>query len=175
MTVVADAGPLIALAKVGGLETLFRLYGRVSIPPAVQEEAIRLGRDRGAQDALLLEEALEAGRLNLVAPQPRPLPVSARLGRGEEETILVAIEERAEWALLDDLAARQAAAMSFEAAQVATKIKGTLGVIVSTVQSGHLPLEEAAGLIMRIRDRPDIWIHHRLCQQAIDALRSAGP
>lgn len=130
MTVVADAGPLIALAKIGGLETLFRLYRRVSIPPAVHDEAIRIGRERGATDALLLDEAFAAGHLKLVIPQPIPLPASARLGRGEEETILIAIEHRAEWALLDDLAARQAAAMSFRAAKVPTRVRGTLGVIV---------------------------------------------
>lgn len=49
MTVVADAGPLIAMAKIGGLEALFRLFPRVSIPPAVHDEAIRIGRERGSR------------------------------------------------------------------------------------------------------------------------------
>jgi predicted nucleic acid-binding protein len=138
LTVVVDAGPLIALAKTGGLETLFRLHPRVSLPPAVHDEAIRIGRERGAADALHLEEAFRAGHLKLAIPQPNPLPISALLGTGEEETILLAIEMRADWALLDDLAAREAAALSFQAAQVHTRIQGTLGVVVSAFQAGHL-------------------------------------
>ena len=51
LTVVADAGPLIALAKTGGLETSSD-DPRVSVPPAVHAEAIRIGRERGAADAL---------------------------------------------------------------------------------------------------------------------------
>lgn len=174
MTVVADAGPLIALAKTGGLATLFRLYPRVSVPPAVHDEAIRVGRERGAADALHLEEALRAGHLTLATPQPSPLPVPALLGRGEEETILLAIEQRAEWALLDDFAAREAAALNFRAAEVPTRIKGTLGVIVSAFQAGHLPLEGAVQLVTRMSDRPDIWLHPRLCRQVLEALRGAG-
>ncbi len=174
MTVVADAGPLIALAKTGGLETLFRLYPRVSIPPAVHTEAIRIGRERGAPDALHLEEALRAGHLDLALPRPSPLPISALLGRGEEEAILLAIDLRADWALLDDLAGRESATLSFEAAQVPTRIKGTLGVIVSAFQAGHLPLEGAVDLVTRMSDRPDIWIHPRLCRQVIQTLRDAG-
>lgn len=96
MTVVADAGPLIAMAKIGGLEALFRLFPGVSIPPAVHDEAIRIGRERGSADALLLEEAFHAGRLKLAVPKASPLPIAAQLGRGEEETILVAIEQRAD-------------------------------------------------------------------------------
>jgi predicted nucleic acid-binding protein len=174
LTVVVDAGPLIALAKTGGLETLFRLHPRVLVPPAVRDEAILIGRERGATDALQLEEALRAGHLELATPQPRALPISALLGRGEEETILLAIDLRADWALLDDLAARQAAALSFQAAQVPTKIRGTLGIIVSAFQAGHLPLERAVHLVTRMSDRPDIWIHPRLCRQVIETLHGAA-
>ena len=43
MTVVADAGPLIALAKIGGLRTLFGLYPLIITPGAVYEETVREG------------------------------------------------------------------------------------------------------------------------------------
>lgn len=32
----------------------------------------------------------------------------------------------------------------------------------------------AANLVTRMSDRPDIWIHQRLCRQVIEALRGAG-
>ena len=43
--VVADAGPLIALARTERLDLLRRLYRRVVIPPAVHDE-LSIGSDR---------------------------------------------------------------------------------------------------------------------------------
>lgn len=174
MTVVADAGPLMALAKIHGLEALFQLFSSVAIPPAVHDEAIRRGRELGAADAIALEQALAAGHLRLAVPPVRSLPKGELLGAGEEETILVAIEQRAKWALLDDLVARRTAARHFQVARVPTRVKGTLGVIVSATQAGHLALDEAIRLVTRISDRPDIWIRERLCQMVIATLRDIG-
>jgi len=39
MIVVADAGPLIALARIGRFDLLRSLYGQLHIPPAVRDGA----------------------------------------------------------------------------------------------------------------------------------------
>ena len=171
MTVVADAGPLIALAKIGALDLLFRLYPKILIPPAVQQEAIAAGRDRSAPDALALHARWRVGDLETATSPDVPLPVTARLGRGEIEAILLAIQRRAEWVLIDDLAARQAAASSFRAAQVTTGVKGTLGVIVSAFRAGHLSAHQGIDLVEAIVRRPDIWVHRDLCARVIESLR----
>ncbi len=173
MTVVADAGPLIALAKIGALDILFRLYPKVLIPPAVHREAIATGVDRGAPDALALLARWQAGDLETAASPDGPLPVVARLGRGEISAILLAIQRRAEWVLIDDLAARQTAERSFRAAQVTTGVKGTLGVIVSAFRAGHLSAPEGIDLVGAIGGRPDIWIHEQLRARVIESLREA--
>ncbi len=49
--IVADAGPLIGLAKIGRLELLRRLFSRVMIPEAVQTE-LRLKSSRPGAIAL---------------------------------------------------------------------------------------------------------------------------
>jgi len=77
LTVVADAGPLIALAKIDGLEPLFRLYPHVSIPPAVHDEAIRSGGERGATDAVQSEGNARRDRVRF----PGWTPVSRGGGR----------------------------------------------------------------------------------------------
>lgn len=46
MTVVSDAGPLIALARIGETELLPSVYGDVIIPRAVQEEIRKPDRKR---------------------------------------------------------------------------------------------------------------------------------
>ena len=171
MTVVADAGPLIALAKIGALDILFRLYPKVLIPPAVHQEAIATGGERGAPDALALLARWQAGDLETAPSPDGTLPVVARLGRGENGAILLAIQRRAEWVLIDDLAARQAAVRSFRAAQVTTGVKGTLGVIVSAFRAGHLSAHEGTDLVGAIGRRPDIWVHRDLCALVIESLR----
>ena len=56
--VVADTGPLIALARIGRLGLLRRLYGRVVVPPAVHTE---LAIDSNRPGAKVLAGVFAAG------------------------------------------------------------------------------------------------------------------
>ena len=49
MKVVSDAGPLMALAKIGGLDALFKLFSKIWTPPAVYEELITAGLHLGTR------------------------------------------------------------------------------------------------------------------------------
>ena len=46
MIVVANAGPLLALAQIDQLYILPALYGEIHIPPAVRKEVLAYGRER---------------------------------------------------------------------------------------------------------------------------------
>lgn len=46
MIVVADAGPLIALAQIGHFDLLQALYGQLHIPVTVRQEVVSSGRGR---------------------------------------------------------------------------------------------------------------------------------
>lgn len=170
MTVVSDAGPLMALAKTGGLAALLRSFPSVVTAPAVYEEIVTEGLRLGAPDALVLHEHYQSARLTVRKPAGTSLPRPGRLGRGEEESILLAIELQVPWLLIDDLDARRAALANFEAAGVKVQVKGTLGVIVAAFRTGHLSREEAHGIIGALSQRPDIWISARLCERAIAEL-----
>ena len=169
MKVVSDAGPLMALAKVDGLSALFRLYPQILISPAVHEETVVAGQRLGAPDAALLEACCNDRRLDLAVPSSSFL-AGLHLGRGEEESIRLAIERQADWLLIDDYDARQAAVASFRAAGVGTEIKGTLGVIVSAHQGGHLSQREAIERVNALSQRPDVWISQDLCRQVVEIL-----
>ncbi len=108
--------------------------------------------------------------LQVVSPADATLPVPASLGSGEEQSILLAIELQAVWLLVDDLDARRAALANLEAAGAETRLKGTLGVILSAREDGHLSTEEAVGLVRFLHERPDIWISASLCDRALDLL-----
>lgn len=45
MIVVANAGPLIALARIGHFELLRLLYGEIHIPPGVRDEVVAAGQE----------------------------------------------------------------------------------------------------------------------------------
>lgn len=92
MTVVSDAGPLMALAKIGALDVLFRLFPKILTPPAVHLELITEGLRLGAPDAALLQARYESGELAVMSPRDASLPAPAPLGPGEEQSILLAIE-----------------------------------------------------------------------------------
>jgi predicted nucleic acid-binding protein len=160
----------MALAKVDGLAALFRLFPRISIPPAVYEETVVAGQRLGAPDAALVEARCREENLVLAAPTLPSLPVSLQLGPGEEESIRLAIEQSADWLLIDDHDARQGALACFQAAGMATQIKGTLGIVVSAHQEGHLSQSEAVDLVSALRQRPDIWVSPDLCRRVIELL-----
>lgn len=172
MIVVSDSGPLLALGKTEGLGALFRLFPSILTPPAVYEEAVTAGVRLGAPDALLLQEHYQAGALTVQKSAGSSLPLPSPLGPGEEESILLAIEHRAHWLLVDDLDARRAAVVNFAAAGVETRVKGTLGVILSAHQAGSLSREEAVEIVTALSRRPDIWISPSLCTRVLAELET---
>jgi len=161
----------MALAKVGGLAALFRVFPRVLTPPAVYEELVTAGLRLGAPDAVLLEARYRSRELQVLSPAGTTLPAPTRLGPGEEQSILLAIEQKAAWLLIDDLDARRAAQANLVAAGAETGLKGTLGVILAAHTLGHLSMQEATGLVEALRERPDIWISAGLCDRALDLLK----
>jgi uncharacterized protein len=170
LTVVSDSGPLIALAKIGGLETLSRLYPKVLIAPAVYREAIEVGLQRGDSDAEGLR--LYAAQDNLIVTTPRLGAIARghRLGAGEHESIRLAIEHRADWLLMDDYEARQMAAEELRGQGLPTQLRGTLGLIVAASVEGLLDQAQAIELVERIRRRPDIWVSAELCNRVMAIL-----
>ncbi len=63
MKVFSNAGPLIALGKLGQLELLYRLFGQVDFPTAFYQEVVIRGSRRGYSDALFIEVALRRKQL----------------------------------------------------------------------------------------------------------------
>ena len=125
----------------------------------------------GANDAVSLQHAHEAGRLEVRTPELTVLPVSAWLGAGEADSIRLAIDLTADWLLVDDLDARHAAQQNFESAGMSTAIQGTLGLITASCRAGHVSREKAVELIQAIKGRPDIWINSELCDRVSEGLK----
>ena len=59
--IASDASPLICLAKAEKLYLLRELFGRVVIEEEVKQEAIERGKEKGDPDALVIENAVKEG------------------------------------------------------------------------------------------------------------------
>lgn len=101
--IVADAGPLIALARLDLLDLPGRLFSRTLLTPTVLAECLaRPDRDEG----ILIQAALAAGHLHLAdAPAPDP---GWSVDPGEASSIALALTE-GHGLLVDDKAGRRLA------------------------------------------------------------------
>lgn len=130
--IVADAGPLIGLARAGHLDLLPKLYRTVEIPPAVLEE-LRIAEDRPG--SLALRGAISAGWLQSVALEhpERSEEIQQLADRGEAEAILLALERVGRFLLVDE---RRARAVARGRGLV---VVGTGGVLVAAKERGLVP------------------------------------
>lgn len=104
--VIADAGPLIALAKIKQLHLLPVLFTTVSITQAVVDEYLR----SQISDAVLIKQALESSWLKCVDNPVFKHPLSKSLGLGEQSSIEYALQADTKTLLiLDDALARKQA------------------------------------------------------------------
>ena len=126
MSAVCNSTPLIHLARIGQLELLRLVLGRVLVPPAVLDEVRPYLGDA-------LEVALRGGWLVSIAPADgaRVMELEPRLGgRGEAEVIALALEQPDPVVLLDERAARQISQANGLA------VRGTLGLLVEAKERG---------------------------------------
>ena len=106
VVVIADAGPLIALAKIRQLHLLSSLFAEVLVTQAVADECLR-GQ---SSDAVLIKQALDSGWLQCVANPIFKHPLSRSLGLGEQSSIEYALQTDSNTLLIldDGLARKQA-------------------------------------------------------------------
>ncbi len=134
--VIADAGPLIALAKIDRLALLHALYGGATVTQTVWSEATSGG---AFTDASRIAAALADGWLTLAPDAPLsgpPHPALAAIDPGERSALHLGLSMRQQshsvLMVLDDSAARAASRA------LALPLVGTLGILLRSHQRGLL-------------------------------------
>jgi len=129
--VVADAGPLIGMARIGHLSLLQSLYNVIAISPQVFEE-LKISSDKPGAKAV--SEAINAGWIRVV-PLRKPCD-SAILGSlidaGEAESIQLALEQKARLLIIDDKKGRRVARSR------GAQVIGTGRILISAKKAGFL-------------------------------------
>jgi predicted nucleic acid-binding protein len=127
--VVADASPLIALARIGQFRLLELLFSPLFIPPAVYRDVVVRGKGRPGGPEV--EAGLQAGWIQ----QQAPLQVLARpwsaLHDGEVEAVSLALERQLD-VLMDEGPGRR------WALQAALFAIGTVDVLLLAKKLGHV-------------------------------------
>lgn len=153
--VVSDTSPVRALANLGLLDLLGKLFGTVYVPPAVAAE---LASPRG------LSIAVDVQRLDCIAiaqptnqQQLAELGADRRLDPGEREAIALAIEKRA-LLLMDERAGAKVAAAH------GLTVVGVAGVLIRAKKAGLVPA--VAPLLVHLRDVYRFHVSDQLLQTA---------
>ena len=147
MIVVADASPLIALARVGRVELLRSVFGQLLVPDAVWREVVEAGVEKAgtvdvaAANWIERRTVLDLSLVNLLRHD---------LGAGESEAIVLARETGADFVLMDERLGRSAAR------NLGLKVVGLVGVLIEARERGLI--SDANELIDQLHRQAGFWI-----------------
>jgi len=131
LIVVSDTTPLSELAKIGRLDLLREVYGRVIIPQEVFDEVVT-----GVHPAAIAVSSCSWIEIQTVrdAQKALELHTATRLGLGECAAMILAEDLNANRLLIDDFAARR------EAQSRNLPVIGTVAVILLAKRLGIIPV-----------------------------------
>jgi len=139
---VANATPLIYLARVGRLDLLRAIFGKVLIPEEVRREVVDEGKRLGKPDASVVEKALEEKWIEVLSAEAIHLPVT--LHPGERAVVSLAKQRGIKIVLMDEPSARLAARLSD------LEPRGTLYVLLEALRRNQLDLDGFLDVLRRL-------------------------
>jgi len=123
--VISDSSPLIALSIIDKLDILAKLFKKIYVPDAVFQEVVRTDKPFAKELEIFL-----CGRTKNVLNKMAVKILSADIGAGEAEAIVLALEHQPSIVLIDDLKARKFAVMN------GLKIIGSMGILLKAKNEG---------------------------------------
>lgn len=149
--IVSNSTPLINFAAIGRLDILESLFTELTIPPAVEHELL----ERGAQypHMTVIRQAAFIVRQDIRNEMLRTA-LTLDLDPGEAEAIILALENKADLLLLDEIAGRMIA----ESYQLV--FTGSIGCLIEAKRLGIIPAIRP--LLDAMRQDARFWINPRL-------------
>lgn len=152
--VIANSTPLIALCRIGGLDILRRLYGKIIIAEAVFREVSRK-KDSVCRQ---IQENMTWIKVCRIQNELARGIFDETLHDGEVETMILALENPSALVLIDDYKARR------KAKELGLRLTGTLGVLVKAKKTGMIP--QVAPLALKLREQ-GIYIADNVLDMAL--------
>jgi len=153
MVIVSDTSPVTSLIQIGQLELLNAIFGQVVIPTAVYEELCRVPGQQiviDQQNWLFIDHAQDSKHVKTLEIDLDP---------GEAEAIVLALELKADYLVIDELKGRN------KAEEIGLKIIGSLGVLLQAKQLGLIPAVKP--LIDNLIQKAEFRVHPALYQQVL--------
>ena len=126
--VISNTSPLFYLHRLGQLELLHKLYGRILVPEAVVKE-LKAGGDQGEDVPDIADyDWVEVCSVRV----PEVVSLIVDLGPGEAQVLAMALENSGSLAIIDDRLARELA----KARNI--RITGTVGILLKAKQAGYI-------------------------------------
>jgi predicted nucleic acid-binding protein len=154
---IANASPIIVLAKANHLQLLTDLADELLLPETVVAEVLAGAADDPAR------QAVEAGWGTRQAPAAIPSDlIEWGLGPGESAVLALALERAPATAILDDAAARSCAKA------FGVPVLGTLGVVLRAKKRGII--SKAADVLQAIR-AAGLHLDDRIIRATLERIR----
>ncbi len=131
MPVISNTSPLLNLAIINRLYLIHEQFGNVFIPPAVLAE---LRVDERLPGSGILSEAIKSGWIQIKELRNYTMVeiLCRDLDRGEAEAIVLALELKSKWLLLDERDARKIGK------SLGLRVTGILGILLRAVKDQKL-------------------------------------
>ncbi|MCG3142676.1 MAG: hypothetical protein HDKAJFGB_04204 [Anaerolineae bacterium] len=156
-TIVSNTGPLLHLHEIEAL-SLLRLAGSVAIPIQVKKELALLEPEFILPEWILVESLDEMFAIEVERWQQAEL-----LDSGEANALGLVRQQRADWFLTDDAAAR------LVATSLEIKVHGSLGIVLWAAVEKHLTFAQANVLLEKLA-QSSLWVSWRVLAEAKLAL-----
>ncbi len=149
--IVSNSTPLINFAAIDRLDILESLFTTLTIPPAVQHELL----ERGAEypHMTIIRQATFIDEQDIHNEMLRTA-LTIDLDPGEAEAIILALEQKADLLLLDEIAARTIAE------SYRLTFTGSIGCLVEAKRGGIIPCIKP--LLDAMRQEARFWVNPRL-------------
>lgn len=157
MVIVSDTSPVTSLIQIGRLELLNAVFGQVVVPKAVYDELCKVPGQQiiiDQQNWLFIDHAKDSKHVKILEKE---------LDRGEAEAIVLALELKADYLMIDEFKGRNMAE------EIGLKIIGSLGILLQAKKIGLIP--SVKPLIDDLIQKAEFRVHATLYQQV---LRIAG-
>lgn len=145
MLIVSDTTPIITLMKMGHLDILKHLYGKVLIPNAVYMELTANEKFVAEASRVMDSDFLEVEKVDNEVAVTILQEVSG-LDAGESEAIVMANNRKADLLVMDEHKGRGVAK------KMGLPITGTIGLLLKAFDEGMLTAEDIEECIKKLKE-----------------------
>ncbi len=144
---IINASPLIIFGKLNRIGILKKIYGNIEITKGVYQEVVTEGIKKKSRDALIVKEHVDKKSINVLSltdkfvDKAKKIQIIYNIDIGEAETIALALQLNKKEAIIDEIAAREAAKA------VEIKPIGSLRVLLIAYKQGLIKQSEIKEII----------------------------